>query len=223
MIILSFKIYFGSTMKNIYRNAAITACILFGVSANAKVCDYTPSNLAGQAATAVGTALAGGAAVAGVGLQAAGVYTLVHAGSGLTMVGLTAAGTSAAGTVGIVAGTGGVIGATAAFLLAPVTLVVAAVTVVGVGAFEGACYFQVERVTDAEAVHKILIDVASRDDTVELKKFNDGIALVLKNSTGDTNYLLDNLYIADGSLMHRDWGSNTNLGTVLFTPETPIK
>lgn len=137
----------------------------------------------------------------------------------LTMLGLTAAGTSAAGTVGIVAGTGGTIGAVTAFLLAPVTLAVAAVTVVGVGAFEGACYFQVERVTDADAVHKILIDVASRDDTVDIKQFNDGIALVLKNSTGDINYLLEKLYIADGSLMHRDWGSNTNLGTALFAPE----
>ena len=206
-------------MKNILRYTSLTACISFGFSANAKVCDYTPSNIAGQAATAAGTALVGGTAVAGVGLQAAGVYTLVHAGSGLTMVGLTAAGTSAAGTVGIVAGTGGTIGAVTAFLLAPVTLAVAAVTVVGVGAFEGACYFQVERVTDADAVHKILIDVASSDDTVDIKQFNDGIALVLKNSTGDINYLLEKLYIADGSLMHRDWGSNTNLGTVLFAPE----
>ena len=206
-------------MKNILRISTTLICVSLGLNANAKVCDYAPSNLAGQAASTIGAALVGGTAVAGVGLQAAGVYTLVHAGSSLTMVGLTAAGTSAAGTVGIVAGTGGAIGATVAVLLAPVTIVAAAVTAVGVGAFEGVCYFQVERVTDINAVHAILEDVASRDDTIELKRFNDGDALVLKNSTGDTNYLLKNLYIADGSLMHRDYGPNTNLGTVLFTPE----
>ncbi len=169
-------------MKNILRISSTLICALLGLAANAEVCDYTPSNLAGQSASTIGTALAGVTAVASAEAPAA-------------------------------------VGATVAILLEPATIAAAAVTAVGVGAFEGVCYFQVERITDVEAVHAILKDAATRDDTIELKRFNDGDAVVLKNSTGDTNYLLKNLYIADGILMHRDWGLNTNLGTVLFTPE----
>ncbi|WP_435137509.1 hypothetical protein [Pseudopelagicola sp. nBUS_19] len=169
-------------MKNILQISSTVICASLGLAANAKVCDYTPSNLVGQSASTIGTAIVGVTAVASTEVPAA-------------------------------------YGATVAILLEPVTIAAAAVTAVGVGAFEGVCYFQVERVTDVEAVHVILKDAASRDDTIELKRFNDGDGLVLKKSTGDANYLLKNLYIADGILMHRDWWLNTNLGTVFFTPE----
>ena len=59
--------------------AAITISVISASGAHADVCDYKPSALAGAA-------VAGGVAAAGVGMKAAGYYTLIHAGSGLTML-----------------------------------------------------------------------------------------------------------------------------------------
>jgi hypothetical protein len=195
--------------------ATITIALAGG--AHAGVCDYKPSNLVGKTATTIGTAIAGGSAAAGVGLQAAGYYTLVHAGSGLTMLGSTAAGASAAGTVGIIAGTAGAVGTIGAILMAPVTLIVGGITIIGVGAFEGACYFQVERVTDPYKVREVIESVALQDDAVSIISTDDGDAMELKVSENTETYLLRNLYIADGQLKHRDFGPDTDLGPVLFT------
>lgn len=199
------------------------AVISLAGGAHAEACDYTPSKLAGKTATMIGTAVAGGGAATGVGLQAAGYYTLVHAGSGLTMLGSTAAGASAAGTVGIMAGTGGVLGTVGAVLMAPVTIVVGAITIVGVGAFEGVCYFQVERVTDPYEVRTIIESVASKDTAVSIISTDDGDAMALTVLNETKTYLLRKLYIADGHLKHRDWGPNTNLGPILLTANAPEK
>lgn len=194
-----------------------TAVTVLAGSAHAEMCDYTPSNLVGKTATALGSAIAGSSAAAGVGLQAAGYYTLVHAGSGLTMLGSTAVGASAAGTVGIIAGTGGVIGTIGAILMAPVTIVVGGITLIGVGAFEGACYFQVERITDPYEVRAVIESVAVQDEAVSIVSTDDGDAMTLKVLGQTQTYLLRKLYIADGNLKHRDFGPNTNLGPILYT------
>lgn len=130
---------------------ALHVSLLVGISAtpaSAAVCDYRPSQLIGEDGSAA--AIGGGALVAGSGTaaKAAGFYVLTHATTGATMIGSTAIGGSAAGTVGIMAGTGGVAGSVAAVLMAPVTIVVAGVTAVGVASYEGACFFQDERITD---------------------------------------------------------------------------
>ena len=62
------------------------------------------------------TALGAGAA-AGVGMKAAGFYTLKHSVTGATMLASKLAGSSAAGTIGIIAGTGKGIGIVAAGLM----------------------------------------------------------------------------------------------------------
>lgn len=202
------------------KTSILSATILaFAGAANAEVCDYTPSNLVGSVATAVGTTIVGGGATVGAGMQAAGYYTLVHAGSGLTMLGSTAAGASAAGTVGIIAGTGGTIGTVGAILMAPVTIVVGGVTLIGVGAFESVCYFQVDRITDPYEVRRIIESVASQDDAVTIVQTDKGDAMSLRILGQTESYLLRKLYIADGVLKHRDWGPNTNLGPILFTSE----
>lgn len=82
----------------------------------------------------------GAVAVTGVGLKAAGIYTLTHATTGAAMLGSTAAGASAAGTTGIIAGSAGFLGTAGAVLLSPFVIVPAAVTAVGIGAIEGGCY-----------------------------------------------------------------------------------
>ncbi|WP_126623159.1 hypothetical protein [Oceaniglobus ichthyenteri] len=201
----------------------VVASIAFASGACAGVCDYKPSSLVGKTTASVGTAIAGGGAAAGIGMKAAGYYTLVHAGSGLTMLGSTAAGVSGAGTVGIIAGTAGAAGTIGAILMAPVTVIVGGITLVGVGAFEGACYFSIERVTDPYKVREITENIALQDDTVSIVASDDGDALALTIADETELYLLRNLYIADGYLMHRDFGPNTNLGQVLFSSEPEEK
>ncbi len=118
--------------------------LLFAVfvsqSAIAGVCDYRPSKLIGGKTTGAVAGGAGATAAAGVGMKAAGIYTITHATTGATMLGSTAAGASAAGTTGIIAGTGGVLGSIGAAIMSPFVLIPAAVVAAGVGAYEGGCY-----------------------------------------------------------------------------------
>jgi hypothetical protein len=86
-------------------------------TAHADTCDYRPSRILGDT---VSNAVVGGGIAASTATGAAsalGVYTLVNAGSGLTMLGSTLAGASGAGTIGIIAGTGGAIGTAGAIIL----------------------------------------------------------------------------------------------------------
>lgn len=179
--------------------------------ANAGACDYTPSRLAGKAASAAGAALAGGGAVAGAGVQAAGYYILVHGGSDLTM--LTSAATGAGGMIA------GAAGAAGAVLTAPATIIVGGLTLIAVGSFEGICYFQVDRVTDPYEVREVVESIAAHDPTVSLVKTEDGIAMALGGAGDARTYLLRNLYIADGELKHRDRFRNTSLGPIFLTSE----
>lgn len=118
--------------------------LLFAVfvsqSAIAGVCDYRPSELIGGKTTGAVAGSAGATAATGVGMKAAGFYTITHATTGSAMLGSTAAGASAAGTTGIIAGTGGVLGSIGAAIMSPFVLIPAAVVAVGVGAYEGGCY-----------------------------------------------------------------------------------
>ena len=109
-------------------------------SAMADVCDYRPSELIGGKTTGTVAGGAGAAAATGVGMKAAGIYTITHATTGATMLGSTAAGASAAGTTGIIAGTCGVLGSIGAALMSPFVIIPAAVVAVSVGAYEGGCY-----------------------------------------------------------------------------------
>jgi hypothetical protein len=113
---------------------------LIAQGSNAAVCDYTPSKLIGGAGTATVATGAGAVAAAGVGLKAAGFYTITHAVTGATMLASTAGGASAAGTVGIMGGTAGVIGTVGGALMSPFVIIPAAVVATGVAAYEGGCY-----------------------------------------------------------------------------------
>lgn len=209
-------------MAILHKLPTLAAASLFAATpAFASLCDYKPSKLAGEMASSAVATVGGGTAAAGAGLKAAGYYTLIHSTSGLTMLGSTAAGASAAGTVGIIAGSAGTGAAIASVLMAPVTVVVGAFTVVAVGGYEGACYFQVERVDDPFRVRGIIENIALNDPAVSVAESEDGPVMVLTSEEGRKAYLLRDLYIADGVLMHRDWLLNTNLGPVAYVrPET---
>lgn len=115
---------------------AALAGLVFAVSAtaaSASACDWRPSQFFGSATA---TVTGGGAAALGGGMKTAGFYTLVHSGSGLTMLGSTLSGASGAGTIGIIGGTGGLIGTVSAILMSPVTFFAGSLIVVGSGAGE---------------------------------------------------------------------------------------
>lgn len=112
---------------------------------SADVCDYLPSKFIGAAPTGAVTTGAAATAAAGVGLKAAGFYTITHAVTGATMLASTAGGASAAGTVGIMGGTAGAVGTVGAVLMSPFVIIPAAAVAVGVGAYEGGCYFYAKK------------------------------------------------------------------------------
>jgi len=193
--------------------------------ASADVCDYRPSNLMGGGATGVVATTAAGTAAAGAAAQAAGFYTLTHAASGLTMLASTAGGASAAGTVGIMGGTGGIIGTTAAIIMAPATIIGGAIVGAGVAAYEGVCFFTVERLDDPVAIAEVVNNIVDNGDPkkVRLSK-RDGKSYLLVATEHDDDgepvawetYKVAKLYIESGQLRHKDFGLNSNLGTVNY-------
>lgn len=190
--------------------ALIAAAVIASTTqAEAAACDYTMSKLAGK------TIAAAKGNNAGATLQSAGYYTLAHAGSGLTFLGTTSAGATVASN--LVGGASGLLGTVSAIVMAPATLVIGGIAIVGVGSFEGYCYFQVQRITDPYEVRKIVESVAEHDDSVSIVATDDGDAMALQIGDQTKTYLLRKLYIADGQLKHRDFGLNTNLGPVAFT------
>lgn len=209
-------------MKKLLGVAATTFFLSTPVAAD--VCDYRPSALiGGVGAGAVGTAGAG-AAAAGIGAKTVGFYTLTHSVSGATMLGSTATGASAAGTVGIIGGSAGVAGTIGSILMAPATIIAGLVVGAGTAIYEGACYFSVERIEDPAALMPILenLDAQSESRHFELHKQSSttGYILLATSFDEDGNILkrnrfdIENLYIEDGILRHRDWGPNTTIGHV---------
>lgn len=120
--------------------AVVMAIAFLSQSAQAAICDHTPSKLVGAGITGSVATGSGATAAAGIGMKAAGFYTLTHAVTGATMLGSAAGGASAAGTVGIMGGTAGAIGTVSAVLMSPFVIVPAALVAGGVGIYEGGCY-----------------------------------------------------------------------------------
>lgn len=181
------------------------AAVIFALAgqAQAGACDYTFSRLAGRTTSA----LTGGKGLTGEGIQTLGYYTLAHAGAGIKMIGATVS----------AAETGGIASAVGSILMAPATLAVGGIAIIGIGSFEGYCYFQVKRITDPYAVREIIESIAFHDEAVSIVQTKDGLAMALEAGGKTKTYLLRQLYIADGQLKHRDFMMNTNLGPVAFT------
>jgi hypothetical protein len=196
---------------------------IMAASVEAGVCDYRPSEMIGAAASAALGTAASTVAVTGATANAVGVYTLVHATSGLTMVGGTWAGASAAGTAGIIAGTGGAIGTVVAVVTAPATITAAAIGGIVIGSFEGVCYFSDTRIVDYREVDAIVQNIAVtapeelylyfpardgredafirvRDPDSEEARFDD--------------YDVVDLYIVNGVLKHDGWVWNKTIGLI---------
>ena len=148
-------------MKTII-SLSILCTLMIPHFALAEVCDYTPSQYIGSKATMAVEGAAVVTATTGVGLKVAGFYTITHATSGAVMIGSTAAGASAAGTTGIIASTTGLLGTAGAFILSPFVIIPAAIVAIGVGTYEGVCYFSSDKIL--EKVNKTPIHIQKNDE-----------------------------------------------------------
>ncbi|MEM7491464.1 MAG: hypothetical protein AAF390_20295 [Pseudomonadota bacterium] len=203
-----------TTTKTFLAGAALTVAAL---PAQAGVCDYKPSRLVGAMASSSATQAATAAAVE------AGRYTLVNPQTGLSLLGSATAG---GGAAGLASGASGFLASTVAVLTAPATIVAGSVTAVALGGYEGACYFAVERVTDRDTIVEILRDMEAQADPdrflLVTPENTDELTLVLRDPATPEEvqtYEVRNLYIADGTLLHRDRLLNTRIGTVVFVDE----
>jgi hypothetical protein len=178
----------------------------------ADVCDYRPSAVAGDFLTGLATGVASVASTAGVALKGAGFYTLAHATTNATMLASTAGGVSAAGTVGIMGGTGGLIGGTASVLMAPAMIVAAGATAAGTVVYEGGCYFFGPKEGLVDDFDEVLSHLTALSSITDIDQFSiysppddpTRIGIFIKNSDGSAyHYLVDELYIQDGVVMHR--------------------
>ncbi len=192
---------------------------IFATSAHAELCDYRPSNLLAGVNTGALLSGAGVALAAGAGAKTAGFYSLVHAGSGMTMLDSTA---SVANSIGVIAGSSGAIGSAVAFLMSPMALGAAAATAVGTGGVEGYCSFLVdERITEYPDVLKSLQAVVVEGDPSTSLEISDPDKETARLSMLGPNeqwshYNVADLYIVEGVLMHRDWLRNTKLGSIAY-------
>jgi hypothetical protein len=62
----------------------------------------------------------------------------------------------------------------------------------------------------------VVESIAANDSAVTIDRTEEGDAMTLELNGEQNQYLLRNLYIADGELMHRDWFFNTNLGPIIY-------
>lgn len=205
------------------RTLSISAAIslVWATSSFSGVCDYRLSQLVNPAAaTAAVTASGAGATVGPAAMAFGGLYFFPHATSGTLMLGSTLAGASGAGTVGIIGGSG-FAASVLSILVAPVTLIVAAGTTVAVGGLEAGCYFVDERITDEDEVLAVLRQVALTANESYFKLYDEadytGTASRVRIPDEDGSYQfywVENLYIVNGELLHRDWFLNTSLGNI---------
>lgn len=197
--------------------------LAFSTPAFTAVCDYRPSEIIGGNRTALTVASTGGVAATGAGANAVGVYTLVHATSGLTMVGGTWAGASAAGTAGIIGGTGGLIGSTVAIVTAPATIIVAGALGTTIAVIEGACYFTDTRITDYEEIDALLANIAltAPRDLFQYRPTENGQGagqIWVQSEPGSGRYYdrynIADLYIVNGVLKASKIGPDSTIGLV---------
>ncbi len=198
-------------------------------SANAAVCDYRPSIVAGKVGSATRSATGAAVGAAGTGVRAAGAYTLEHPQTGVSMIGTAVSSATAAGA-SIAGSAGGALGTAAAIATAPVTILIAGATAAVMGGYEGACYLGDERITDSAEITPILQNLSDNSDPAlfalipwgsdyvdsegETVTADEARIRVGSLDTDPAFYDVADLYIVNSVLMNRDRGRNTTIGKV---------
>ena len=193
-----------------FSSLRIIAVAVFSTGATASIagiCDYRPSLLTASPSSGNGVA-------ANSRMATAGFYTLPRAVTGMTML------KSTTETVGKIGGTSAIISTTAGLLSSPVVVTGAAIAAVGIGGYEGVCFFKDNRVTEYAAVDLVVKNIGTNANP-DIFQYVEGplqqsrIRLLGENNQWQT-YMVANLYLVNGTLMHRDRFRNTTIGAVGF-------
>jgi len=211
------------------RSILLAALVLAAPSVQADICDFRPSVLAGKAGKVAKSTAGTIGAVTAEGVRVMGAYTLENPVSGVSMIGSGVSSAAAAGG-SIASGAGGAVGTATALATAPVTIAVAGLTAMALGGYEGACYFRTDRITDTDEILYIVSNLAANSDPTRFSLIAAGSGYVTLQgrdaiartdkvriaSAGVGPFLFDveDLYIVDGVLMHRDLGRNTVIGNI---------
>lgn len=196
----------------------LAATALTGLSfspAAARVCDYRPTEvLRGDIASAVVSEVR----ERGAGL-AEGIFTFTNTVTGASLLGGGTGGSALSQLGGAATAVGN---SAAAALSAPGAVVAGTVAAVGIGAYEGVCFFRDERITAYEDVLAVMNAIAAVADPAYFRvehgtSGNDPAMVHIGDGSGRADaYAVRKLYIVNGILMHREWGINRELGDVGF-------
>lgn len=194
---------------------ALAAFLLLPGAVLADACTHRPSELV-RSGTETAVAGVRGAA-AGIASRAEGAFTFTNAMTGMTMLSSNAGSTGVLGQIGSAAGAIG--GAAASVIAAPATVAAGAVAAVGLGAYEGWCYFRDERITDYDEVLALMQAIAASADPTHFRieggdGRRDAQVVIADGQGGESRHDVRRLYIVNGDLMSRDWGRNSALGHV---------
>ncbi|NDW58865.1 hypothetical protein G0P98_20420, partial [Yangia sp. PrR004] len=113
--------------------------------------------------------------------------------------------------------------AAAAAAANPAIWVPALILGAGGAGYEATCaYFVDERITDYDTVLMIMRDFEAHADPRFFRLEEDTLTpfIEVQDETGTrAAYKIEDLYIVDGMLKHRNWGPNRKIGRVVFVPD----
>ncbi|MCB1388054.1 MAG: hypothetical protein KDK12_02705 [Rhodobacteraceae bacterium] len=193
---------------------------LTATAARADLCDYRLSQMVERRGSpAIEAARAANAAP---GDQGPVLYLMVNPRTGQTSLGATGAGTP---DDGFLTRTARLLGSAVAIVSSNSAIATAGGAVAGAG-LEAVCFFRDERITDYDEVLAVLrvVDESMPPDLFALiepgESRRDAVVRLSRNDGYDmAEYAVDDLYIVNGQLRHRDWGLNDVVGDIaIFLP-----
>ncbi len=187
-----------------------------GPAASQGFCKHRPSEvLRGEF---VGSMAAGARSAAStLAARAGGALTLTNTVTGTSLLGSNAA----AGTIAQIGSTAS--NAATGVAAVPGIAVAGATAAIGLGVFEGVCFFRDERITDHDKVLDVLKTISAFADPAYFRVEHRGVdrdkdVLVLEDVSGEMNeYAVQKLRIVNGVLWHRQRGRDVAIGDVGFS------
>lgn len=185
------------------------ACALTATAAGAQVCDYRPSQLL-RSDTAGSVLSSARGAASGLVARVDGAFVLTNVFTGGSVLGSNA-GAGALGQIG---------SAAVGVATSPGAAMAGTVAALGAGTYEGVCFFRDERITDYDEVLEVMQSVAAFADPAHFRveehpSVRNGAVAVFGDGTGAAaEFAVRRLRIVNGTLLHSEWGLDTELGYV---------
>ncbi len=186
-----------------------------GPASSQGFCKHRPSEvLRGEF---VGSVASGArSAASSLASRAGGALTLTNTVTGASLLGSNAA----AGTIAQIGSAAS--NAATGVAAVPGIAVAGATAAIGLGAYEGVCFFRDERITDHDEVLGVLNTISAFADPAYFRVEHRGVdrdtdVLVLEDVSGERNeYAVQKLRIVNGVLWHRQRGRDVAIGDVGF-------